>query len=52
LDDGGDLTKIMHEKFPDLMKNIKGFPKKRPQAFCACMKWRKGQTESTSDQRQ
>lgn len=24
LDDGGDLTKILHEKFPSLLKNIKG----------------------------
>ncbi len=24
LDDGGDLTVIMHEKYPELMKNIKG----------------------------
>lgn len=24
LDDGGDLTQIMHEKYPELMKNIKG----------------------------
>ena len=24
LDDGGDLTKIMHEKYPELLKNIKG----------------------------
>lgn len=24
LDDGGDLTLIMHEKYPDLMKNVKG----------------------------
>ncbi len=24
LDDGGDLTKMMHEKFPELMKNVKG----------------------------
>ncbi|ALG68640.1 adenosylhomocysteinase [Beggiatoa leptomitoformis] len=24
LDDGGDLTKIMHEKYPDLLQNIKG----------------------------
>ena len=24
LDDGGDLTIIMHEKFPELMKNIRG----------------------------
>ena len=24
LDDGGDLTKIMHEKYPGLLKNIKG----------------------------
>ncbi len=24
LDDGGDLTKIMHEKYPELMKDIKG----------------------------
>ena len=24
LDDGGDLTKIMHEKFPDMLKEVKG----------------------------
>ena len=24
LDDGGDLTKIMHEKYPDLIKDVKG----------------------------
>lgn len=24
LDDGGDLTKMMHEEYPDLMKDIKG----------------------------
>ncbi|MFB0991366.1 MAG: adenosylhomocysteinase [Rhodospirillales bacterium] len=24
LDDGGDLTVMMHEKFPELMKNVKG----------------------------
>ncbi len=24
LDDGGDLTQIMHEKYPELLKNVKG----------------------------
>jgi adenosylhomocysteinase len=24
LDDGGDLTKVMHDKYPELLKNIKG----------------------------
>ena len=24
LDDGGDLTKVMHEKFPELLKEVKG----------------------------
>jgi len=24
LDDGGDLTRVMHEQFPDLMKDVKG----------------------------
>jgi len=24
LDDGGDLTKVMHEKYPDLLKNVRG----------------------------
>jgi adenosylhomocysteinase len=24
LDDGGDVTKIMHEKYPEMMKNVKG----------------------------
>jgi len=24
LDDGGDLTRVMHDKYPELMKNVKG----------------------------
>lgn len=24
LDDGGDLTKVLHEKYPDVMKNVRG----------------------------
>lgn len=24
LDDGGDLTKVMHEKYPELLKNVRG----------------------------
>jgi adenosylhomocysteinase len=24
LDDGGDLTSIMHEKYPELLKEVKG----------------------------
>lgn len=24
LDDGGDLTQVMHEKYPDLLKNVRG----------------------------
>ena len=24
LDDGGDLTRVMHEKYPELLKNVKG----------------------------
>jgi len=24
LDDGGDLTLVMHDKFPELMKEVKG----------------------------
>ena len=24
LDDGGDLTAIMHEKYPELLDNVKG----------------------------
>ncbi len=24
LDDGGDLTKVMHEKYPDMLKDVKG----------------------------
>ena len=24
LDDGGDLTKIMHEDYPELLKNVRG----------------------------
>ena len=24
LDDGGDLTMVLHDKYPELMKNVKG----------------------------
>ena len=24
LDDGGDLTQVMHEKYPELMREVKG----------------------------
>ena len=38
LDDGGDLTIIVHEKYPQYLKNIAGFPRKRPRASTVCMK--------------
>ena len=31
LDDGGDLTGLMHDKYPELMKDIIGVSRKRPQ---------------------
>ena len=24
MDDGGDLTKILHEKYPEILKDVKG----------------------------
>ena len=31
LDDGGDLTKLIHEKFPDMLNNIKGLSCIKPE---------------------
>ena len=33
LDDGGDLTTLMHKDYKDLLKNVKGLSKKRLQEF-------------------
>jgi adenosylhomocysteinase len=41
LDDGGDLTTIMHEKYPDLLKDVRGISEETTTAFTACTKWRK-----------
>jgi adenosylhomocysteinase len=41
LDDGGDLTAIMHEKYPDLMKDVKGVSEETTTGVTACTKWRK-----------
>ena len=31
LDDGGDLTALMHKDYKDLLKSVKGFQKKQLQ---------------------
>ena len=33
LDDGGDLTGLMHKEYKDLLKILKVFPKKLQQEF-------------------
>ena len=33
LDDGGDLTALMHKDYKDMLKNIKGVQKKQQQVF-------------------
>jgi len=38
LDDGGDLTNMMHDKFPELMADVKGLSEEPPQACCVYMK--------------
>jgi len=38
LDDGGDLTLMMHEQYPELMSDIKACPKKLLPECCAFMK--------------
>lgn len=38
LDDGGDLTNMVFDKYPELTKEIRGLSKKQLQAFTVCMK--------------
>ena len=33
LDDGGDLTKLLHDKFPELLDDVKGLRKKQLPEF-------------------
>ena len=41
LDDGGDLTKVMHEKHPEMLAGIKGLSGKPPPACTGCGRWRR-----------
>ena len=38
LDDGGDLTNMVLDNYPELVKDIKGFLKRQPQEFIDFMK--------------
>ena len=40
LDDGGDLTALMHKEYKDLLKNVKEFQKKQLLAFSLLKKWK------------
>ena len=37
LDDGGDLTQVMHEKYPELMKEVKGLSEETTPVSSASM---------------
>ena len=41
LDDGGDLTAIMHNEYQDLMRDIKEFQRKLPLELKHLIKWKK-----------
>ena len=43
LDDGGDLTNMVFDKYPELVQHVKGISvKKQQQVYIVCMKeWRK-----------
>jgi len=38
LDDGGDLTQIMHDKYPELLKKVKGISEETTTACIASMR--------------
>jgi adenosylhomocysteinase len=42
LDDGGDLTALVHEKYPALLQKFTALLKKPPQVYNVCMKCRDG----------
>ena len=41
LDDGGDLTSMMHEKYPELLKDVKGISEETTTGVHRFMKWQK-----------
>jgi hypothetical protein len=52
LDDGGDLTQIMHQKYPQMLEASTASPKKPPPACTACSTCSRPAAESPGDQRQ
>ena len=40
LDDGGDLTLLMHQKYPEMLKDVRGISRRPPPASIACATWR------------
>ena len=40
LDDGGDLTGLMHKDYKDLLKNVKGLSEETTTGVLALKKWR------------
>ena len=41
LDDGGDLTVIVHQEYPEIIKILKAFQKRQLQEYIFYMKWLK-----------
>ena len=39
LDDGGDLTAMVHQKYPEMLENIHGITEETTPACIVCWKW-------------
>ena len=39
LDDGGDLTQLMHDKYPELLEEVRGSPRRPPPACSGSTRW-------------
>jgi adenosylhomocysteinase len=52
LDDGGDLTLVMHEKYPELMKEVRASPRRPRPACTGSTRWRRRARSVPGHQRQ
>ena len=41
LDDGGDVTKLMHDKYPEMLAEVRGISEETTTGVHGCGKWRK-----------
>ena len=51
LDDGGDLTALMHKEYKDLLKSVKGVSEETTTGIKTLKKWKKKKNFDSRNQR-